>query len=223
MHYNHGCGCTQCDYVAMLKYAADVAACGCRIISGTAEGDDWGRLGKRSAPLKSEASPAAPLPRSDNLYSHMTYKWVGSLVLCWCAVRLHEVGHVGRCAQLLWCLCWLMLPGSAFLALADMGQTVAGCKLCIMPCRPLSSQEAVRYSQSLHDGRPTGRRVLTPPGSQDPLKGKDLLAWKPEVRMATYVPHGKLAQEGKLAQGTTRELGGTSRGTGRMTRTATHD
>lgn len=44
------------------------------------------------------------------------------------------------------------------------------------------------------------------------MKGNDLLAWKPEVRMATYVPYGKLAQEGKLAQGTTREMGGGVRG-----------
>lgn len=45
-----------------------------RIINGTAAGDDWARMGRRPMQARPEPGPSDPLPRSDNLYAHMTYK-----------------------------------------------------------------------------------------------------------------------------------------------------
>lgn len=73
-------------------------------------------------------------------------------------------------------------------------------------CRPLTDNEKTRYRHAVDDGRVTGRKPLAAPGSADPMKGPDMLAWRPEVRIASFVPHGKLAQENRFARGTSRAM-----------------
>ncbi|GLC33993.1 hypothetical protein PLESTB_000826500 [Pleodorina starrii] len=67
-----------------------------------------------------------------------------------------------------------------------------------MRYRPLTDDEQVKYRRAFDDTGIHGRRVVQVPGSQDPAKGPDMLYWKPDMRVAQFVPHGGLAQEGRL-------------------------
>ncbi|GIL63833.1 hypothetical protein Vafri_17825 [Volvox africanus] len=67
-----------------------------------------------------------------------------------------------------------------------------------MTYKPLTGDEQVKYRRAFDDTGIHGRRVLEIPGSQDPAKGPDMLYWKPEMRVAQFVPHGGLAQEGRV-------------------------
>ncbi|EFJ42406.1 hypothetical protein VOLCADRAFT_97481 [Volvox carteri f. nagariensis] len=67
-----------------------------------------------------------------------------------------------------------------------------------MTYKPLTGDEQAKYRRAFDDTGIHGRRVVPLPGSDDPVKGPDMLQWKPEARVAQFVPRGGLAQEGRI-------------------------
>ncbi|EFJ53000.1 hypothetical protein VOLCADRAFT_120136 [Volvox carteri f. nagariensis] len=67
-----------------------------------------------------------------------------------------------------------------------------------MTYKPLTGDEQAKYRRAFDDTGIHGRRVVPVPGSDDPAKGPDMLQWKPEARVAQFVPRGGLAQEGRI-------------------------
>jgi hypothetical protein len=61
------------------------------------------------------------------------------------------------------------------------------------------------FSKALDDGSGLGkgRGSIGIPGAQGHGKGLGMLHWKPEERIGSHVPFGKLAQEGRHPKGTT--------------------
>mmetsp|Transcript_26064 Transcript_26064/g.56910 ORF Transcript_26064/g.56910 Transcript_26064/m.56910 type:complete len:419 (-) Transcript_26064:740-1996(-) len=66
-----------------------------------------------------------------------------------------------------------------------------------MTYRPLTAVETRVLSRAFDDAGKTGRRTLVVPGSQAPDKGLDLLHWKPETRISSFVPYAGLSQEAR--------------------------
>ncbi|GFR42717.1 hypothetical protein Agub_g3641 [Astrephomene gubernaculifera] len=76
-----------------------------------------------------------------------------------------------------------------------------------MRFKPLTEVEQVKYSRAFDDRGTRGRKTVPMPGGDDPSKGPDLLHWRPEVRVGQFVPHGGLAQEGRVKGSTLRATG----------------
>ena len=72
--------------------------------------------------------------------------------------------------------------------------------------RPLSEAETGKYAKAFDDSGSRGRKALPVPGTDALSKGKslDLLMWKPDLRVAQFVPRGGLAQENRTKGSTLR-------------------
>ncbi|KAG1656324.1 hypothetical protein FOA52_006655 [Chlamydomonas sp. UWO 241] len=64
-----------------------------------------------------------------------------------------------------------------------------------MTYRPLADAEKSALAKGYDDGRHHERRHNQAPGQDGPQTGPDMLAWKPEVRVGTYIPFAGLAQQ----------------------------
>lgn len=69
-----------------------------------------------------------------------------------------------------------------------------------MTYKPLQAIEMMVLSKSLDDTRHFSKRHCPVPQAVGPGKGRDMLHWKPEQRIASYVPFAGLAQERRTSR-----------------------
>ena len=69
-----------------------------------------------------------------------------------------------------------------------------------MTYKPLAVSEATTLSRSYDDSRHYSKRHVPVPQSGGPTQGPQMLHWRPETRIAQFVPHGGLAQVARTSR-----------------------